>query len=189
VVTRRVSLLLCALALAGALASRLAAQPASLPEYQIKALFLFNFAQFVEWPATAFASEEAPLVICVVGNDPFGGTLDQAVEGESIRKRKLIVRRSGIDDRLSTCHLLFVGKSEAAQINRVLQAIGSGPVLVVSDIHDFVELGGTIGFFIERNRVRFEISPSQAQRHGLKLSSQLLGLGRIRESDPRGGAP
>lgn len=173
-----------------AVAVTLSAQVASLAEYRIKAVFLFNFVQFVEWPVSAFANERAPLVLCIAGDDPFGETLDQTIAGESIGKHSLVVRRARSPKGLDTCHLLFVSKSEQARLGEVLQALGSAaPVLTVSDIDGFVARGGTIGFFLERNRVRFEISPSRAQHRGLKLSSQLLGLGRIRESDPRGGGP
>lgn len=185
-VAARILLVLGALAVA----ATLSAQIASLGEYRIKAVFLFNFVQFVEWPASAFANERAPLVICVVGDDPFGETLDQTVDGESVGKHRLAIRRARFPEGLDTCHLLFVSRSEQARLGEVLRALGSAaPVLTVSDIDGFVARGGTIGFFLERNRVRFEISPSHAQLRGLKLSSQLLGLGRIRESDPRGGAP
>ncbi len=173
-----------------AVAVTLSAQVASLGEYRIKAVFLFNFVQFVEWPVSAFANERAPLVICVVGDDPFGNTLDQTIEGESIEQHKLVVRRARHPERLESCHLLFVSRSEQARLGEILRGLGSAaPVLTVSDIDGFVARGGTIGFFLERNRVRFEISPAHAQHRGLKLSSQLLGLGRIRESDPRGGGP
>jgi hypothetical protein len=165
------------------------AQSPSLAEYRIKAVFLFNFIQFVEWPPSAFADDRAPLVICVFGRDPFGSALAETLKGESVGKRRIVVRRAEVPEGLDTCHLLFVSKSEKARFGTVLRAVGSSaPVLTVSDIDGFVEGGGTIGFFFEGHRVRFEISPSQAQRHGLRLSSQLLGLGRIRESKSTGGA-
>jgi hypothetical protein len=159
------------------------AQTPSQAEYRIKAVFLFNFVQFVQWPPSAFADERAPLVICVVGNDPFGDALDQTVTGESTGTRKLVLRRATDAEKLDSCHMLFVSRSEQTRVGAVLQSIGpSNPVLTVSDIDNFVERGGAIGFFLERNRVRFEISPTEAQRRGLKVSAQLLDLGRIRKS-------
>jgi YfiR/HmsC-like len=166
------------------------ARPAPSVEYRIKAVFLFNFVQFVEWPASAFANDDAPLVLCVLGADPFGETLDQTIAGESSQRHRLVVRRPSENVNLDGCHLLFVSRSENSRLDEVLPALGvSAPVLIVSDIDGFVSRGGTIGFYLDRNRVRFEISPSHAQRRGLKVSSQLLGLGRILESNPKGGAP
>jgi hypothetical protein len=189
VVTRRRFPLIGALALAAAVIlaaqrsanARAPAPAAPSAEYRIKAAFLFNFVQFVEWPPSAFASEQAPLVICVLGNDPFGSTLDQIVDGESIATHPLTVRRPGREESLDSCGLLYVGSSEKDRLDEILRAVGdSAAVLTVSDIDGFVGRGGAIGFFLDRDRVRFEISPSRAQRHGLKLSSQLLSLGRIR---------
>lgn len=168
----------------------LSAQTASPAEYRIKAAFLFNFLQFVQWPPAAFADERAPLVICVVGDDPFGEVLDQTLEGETVAKRGIVARRMSDEESLDACHLLFVSGSEKRRLGKVLQSVSrAAPVLTVSDIDGFVAGGGTIGFFLERNRVRFEINPAQARRHGLKLSSQLLGLGRILRPRSGGGAP
>jgi len=171
-------------------AATLSAQTASVAEYRIKAVFLFNFVHFVQWPPGAFANDRAPLVICVIGRDPFGEALDQTVAGESVEQRSIVVRRAAGPEAIDACHLLFVSNSEKGRLRKVLQAVDrSAPVLTVSDIDGFVDGGGTIGFFLDRNRVRFEIDPSRAQRHGLKLSSQLLGLGRIRDSGSSGGGP
>lgn len=164
------------------------AQTAAEAEYRIKAVFLFNFVQFVEWPSNAFANEAAPLALCVLGNDPFGEMLDQVVDGESVEGHKLLVRRPNLAD-VGACHLLFVSKSEQPRLGEVLRQLGSAPILTVSDIDGFVGRGGTIGFFLDRKRVRFEISPARAQTRGLKMSSQLLGLGKIHRSDPKGGGP
>jgi hypothetical protein len=177
VVTRRLFAVLGALCATVALA----AQPASSAEYRIKAVFLFNFAQFVEWPANAFPTSNSPMEICVLGADPFGEALDQTVAGESIHNRPLLVRRLQHPTNLDACHLLFVSRSEQERLGDVLRALGSSTaVLTVSDIDGFVGRGGAIGFFIDRKRVRFEISPERVHDRGLKVSSQLLSLGRMR---------
>jgi hypothetical protein len=156
------------------------ARSAPTAEYRVKAAFLLNFTHFVEWPADAFAGRDAPLVICVIGVDPFGEALDQIIEGESTDHRRIIVRRSNSAAHSQTCHLVFISRSEGQRIDEVLDAIGSSaPVLTVSDIDRFVRHGGTIGFLLDRNRVRFEIGLNTAQRRRLKLRSQLLSLGRI----------
>ncbi|HEV7765907.1 MAG TPA: YfiR family protein [Thermoanaerobaculia bacterium] len=183
-VTPRIAFFAIALTVTGTLS----AQTVADAEYRIKAVFLFNFVQFVEWPPNAFANENAPLALCVLGTDPFGESLDQVVAGESVQNRRLVVRRPNITE-IDDCHLLFVSKSEQPRLGEVLQHVGSAPVLTVSDIDGFVTRGGTIGFYLDRKRVRFEISPSRAQTRGLKMSSQLLGLGKIHHSGPKGGGP
>lgn len=150
-------------------------------EYQIKAVFLFNFVQFAQWPPASFRDAGTPISIGVLGEDPFGAALEETLRGESIDRRQLIVHRSQDVEKLKSCHLLFVSKSESARLNEVFELLGSAPVLTVSDIERFTERGGMIGFYLERNRVRFEIAPATAQQRGVKLSSQLLSLGRIRQ--------
>jgi len=156
-------------------------------EYQIKAAFLFNFAQFVEWPAGAFANPSAPLCIGILGNDPFGPALDQTVQGETIRSRPLVVTRSKQVEDLKDCQLVFISESERDRVGEVLAALDLQSVLTVSDIDRFAERGGVIRFFVQGNRVRFEINPTSARREGLKISSQLLALGRIVESGSKSG--
>jgi hypothetical protein len=164
--------------LAVALSAR--GQPAPAEEYRVKAAFLLNFTHFVEWPPGTFASPDAPLELCVIGTDPFGQTLEQTVEGESVDERGIVVRRPRTAADAQGCHVTFISRSEEDRVEEDLRAIGSGaPMLLVSDVDLFASRGGTIGFFLDRSRVRFEIGLGTARRRGLKLSSQLLSLGRI----------
>ena len=147
-------------------------------EYQIKAVFLFNFAQFVEWPSAAFADATAPISIGVLGDDPFGPVLDQTVQGETINHRKLIIQRSQRVADLKGCHLVFISKSEKARLTDILDNLGSASVVTVSETENFARRGGIINFYIDGNKVRFEINADAAQRKGIKISSQLLKLGK-----------
>jgi hypothetical protein len=167
------------------------AQAQALPskEYQIKAVFLFNFAQFVEWPATAFPDADAPIRIGVLGDDPFGTALEETVRGETIRNRKLVVQHSRQVEDLKNCQLLFISKSEKRRIPEILSTLNPGAVLTVGEIESFSRLGGIINFYLDGNKVRFEINPAAAQRQGLKLSSQLLNLGKVVASGPEKGNP
>jgi len=163
---------------------RLLAQPAISREYQIKAAFLFNFAQFVEWPATAFTNAEAPLCIGVLGEDPFGTALEQTVLGETVHSRKLIVRHSRRVEDLTACQLIFISKSEKGRLAEILSKLDGREALTVSEIDGFARRGGVINFYLDGNKVRFEINPAIAQREGLKMSSQLLSLGKIVQPEP-----
>jgi hypothetical protein len=148
-------------------------------EYQIKAVFLYNFAQFVEWPPTAFASPSAPLCIGVLGADPFGAALDETVKGEAIGNHKLVIARSNNVQDLKGCQLIFVSDSERDHVSDILAALDPEAVLTVSDIESFARRGGVINFFLQGNKVRFEINPTSARHEGIRISSQLLSLGRI----------
>ena len=177
--------LVALLALANvAVAGAVMAQPGASKEYQIKAAFLFNFAQFVEWPAAAFDGAEAPIRFCVMGENPFGGTLEQLVRGETINQRQLVVQSAADVQEASNCHLLFISNSEQTRMGEILTGLGPGAVLTVSEVEKFAEHGGTLNFFMENNRIRFEVNPASAKRQGLRLSAQLLKLGRIVEERP-----
>ena len=148
-------------------------------EYQIKAAFLFNFAQFVQWPTTAFSESNAPFCIGILGDDPFGTALEETIQGETIDRRKLLVRRSQRFEDLEDCQLIFICKSEEGRLSDIFSKLDSKPILTVSEIDSFAENGGAIDFYLQGNKVRFEINPSSAQRGGLKISSQLLSLGKV----------
>jgi hypothetical protein len=148
-------------------------------EYQLKAAFLYNFAKFVEWPQGCFSDPETMIRIGVLGADPFGSALEDITRDATIRNRKLMVQRSQRMTELKGCHLLFVCQSEKARLREILASLGNEPILTVSDIEGFTDAGGMIRFYIADRKVRFEINPTCAAQHGLKISAQLLSLGRI----------
>ena len=151
---------------------------AQASEYDLKAAFLFNFVKFVEWPPQAFSSDRAPVTLCVFGQDPFGHTLENVIQGERVGERSLAVRRPGLEE-LDGCHVLFVSRSETERFGAVLSKVGSKPVLTVADTDGFLQAGGAINFVLEGNKVRFLINPKAAERNGLRISSRLLRLAMI----------
>ncbi len=151
-------------------------------EYQLKAAFVYNFAQFVEWPADAFAAPDAPLVVGVVGDDPFDGALEQVLGGKSINSHAIKVMRlpAGADDRdLRGCHVLFIPGN--GDHERVLKAVKNTAVLTVGESDKLLHAGGVIRLYVDGNKVRFEISPRAAKASRLSISAKLLKLARIYE--------
>lgn len=157
----------------------LTAQAEPVPEYQVKAVFLFNFAQFVEWPAPAFSDARAPLVIGVLGDDPLGAFLEETVRGERLGERALVVRRYRRVEDVTTCHILFISRSERALIDEIRARLEHRPILIVSDIRHFAEQGGMIGFITDKNRVRFAINLEATQAANLTVSSKLLRVAHV----------
>lgn len=147
-------------------------------EMEIRAAFLKNFAAFVEWPTTAFASEVDPIVIGIYGADPFRDFLDRLVENEMVRGRTLVIRRFPSGANPVGCHILFVSDSEARTLPAVLERVRGQPVLTVSSLENFSEKGGMIQLVAERGRIRFKINQRAAQNVRLVLSSRLLRLGQ-----------
>lgn len=154
--------------------SRLSSQDPQPTADQVKAVFLFNFAQFVEWPDSAFAGPGSPLVIGIVGEDPFGSYLDETVRGELARGRPLVVRRFQRVEDIKNCHILFISPSEESRLAVILASLKGRPILLVSDAPGFLRRGGMVGFAFERNRVRVRINPVAAATAGLTISSKLL---------------
>ena len=159
------------------------AQTPASKEYQIKAAFLFNFLQFIEWPPTTFSNAAAPLRIGVLGDNPFGKALDETVKNETIRSRGLAVKYSRRLEDVDDCQLIFISKSEKGRLVELLSKLNSREKLIVSEIEGFARRGGMINFYLEGTKVRFEINQEAAQRKGLKISSQLLSLGKIVKSE------
>jgi len=159
----------------------LRAQSDESREYQIKAAFLFNFVQFVKWPGTSFPNPDAPFRIGILGDDPFGSALDGTIHGESIDSHRLTVTRAEKIEDLQDCQVIFVSRSEESHVSEILSQLNSKPILTVSETQGFARAGGTINFYLTGGKVRFEINPQSAQHCGLKISSQLLSLGKIVE--------
>jgi hypothetical protein len=145
-------------------------------EYEVKAAFLFNFAKFVEWPPDAFSGPDSPLVIGVIGEDPFGETLERTVAGKQAQGRPMEVRRWRRVEAVETCHILFVGDSQSEGSRSLVGEMSQRPVLTVGESETFAGQGGIIRFVLESNRVRFEINHQSAIRAGLRISSRLLAL-------------
>lgn len=149
-------------------------------EYAVKAAYLYNFAKFVEWPASAFESADAPLSICIAGNNPFGGALD-SLSGKMVESRPVAVRHVPAATGLEKCHIVYIGRSEQGRFKAVLAKLARLPVLTVGDIADFAQEGGMIGLVEAEQRIRFNINVAMTRQANLKLSSQLLKLATIVE--------
>jgi hypothetical protein len=143
----------------------------------IKATFLYNFAKFVDWPESSFGATVASFRIEIVGRDPFGGRLDQLMIGKQIHGRPIEVVHSLSDVRAPLVHIVFVSTSEVKRVDAILQSYRQNPVLTVSDIADFVQRGGMIGFVTDAGAVRFRISQTSVEQAQLRMSSRLLALG------------
>lgn len=145
-------------------------------EYQVKAAFLYNFARFTEWPDDAVGGQDAPFVLGILGEDPFGNNLEQTVSGKQVNDRPLVIRRGGTLEDIGPCHILFVSESENRRLTEILAGVASRPVLTVGESDDFTQRGGMIRLLRKADRVRFEIKARVAERAGLKISSKLLRL-------------
>jgi hypothetical protein len=144
-------------------------------EYEVKAAFIYNFANFVEWPRDTFQGESSSLVIYVLGKDPFGNILN-SINGKTVQGKKVVIRQAMQIEEVKECHILFVSASEKRNLAYVLKSLKARHVLTIGDQDRFCQAGGMINLVILNKRVGFEINVSAAKRAGIKISSSLLKL-------------
>ena len=168
--------------LAAVAPGRLAAQSSPYPPYQHKALYLFNFAKFTEWPKEAFASDDAPFVIGILGSDPFGKDLD-IIKGKTIKGRKLEVKYFKTVQEVAGCQMLFISSSESNRLAEAMSTLGNSSILTIAETDEFIQQSGMIKLVAEQKSsgamtVGFEINLPAAERASLKLDTQLLKLAK-----------
>src|SRR3989442_989172 len=156
-------------------------------EYLIKAGFIYNFANLVQWPSNAFAQPDSPIVIGILGEDPFGTILDRVLQGKKVNGRSFVVKRLKSPADLKECHILFVSSSEMTRLAEAIHLVKGMPILTIGEIPGFAKRGGIINLVLEDNKVRFEINVEAAKEADLNISSRLLALARIVQESPSDG--
>ncbi|MEY2577761.1 MAG: hypothetical protein QOI49_585 [Verrucomicrobiota bacterium] len=157
------------------------ADSAAATEYKLKAAFIYNFAKFVEWPAEKLENDNSPLVIGVLGPNPFGDELQNALKGRQINGRPITVRQYDSVEAAKAAHLLFVNLNDEPKLRRALKEYG---VLTVGQSESFTRNGGIITFTSTDNKLRFDINMAAAEQGGLKISAQLQKLAKTVRRGP-----
>lgn len=170
--------------LALACASAEAQADSRAEEYNVKAAFLFHFAQFVEWPGGAFQNTVSPLVYCTIGEDPFQGALEVTLNGKVIGSHSLQVRHLKEASEAQGCHVVFLGKVKR-RVPEELAILQGNPILTVGETEQFVKDSGMIGFCMEENKIRFNINLEAAEKANLKISARLLMLAKTVIGKPK----
>jgi len=149
------------------------------PEYEVKAAYLVNFARYVTWPGESFDKPDDPIVICVLGQDPFGDYLDRTIAGKEINGHPLVAERLDRVEEAAGCHLVFVARSERYRETALLAALRGRPLLTVGESDRFVHDGGAINMSLSSdNRVQFEVNLDITSHAGLKVNSTMLSLAK-----------
>ena len=172
--------LVTALLTCGFEASAQNADSSDSSEYLIKAGFIYNFAKLVEWPTSAFPQSGNPIVIAVLGNDSFADVLEHAVDGKRIDSHPFSVKRLKWKEfKECSCHILFLAVQESAHADEIIQSVKTASVLTIAETPGFAKRGGIINFTLQDSKVRFEANVEAAKQSGLIISSRLLSLARI----------
>jgi hypothetical protein len=149
---------------------------AQIDEYAVKAAFLYKFGLFVEWRDSAFPSPSSPVNLCIVGEDPFGKSLDAVVAGAQVKGRNVVIRRLQTVGRNTSCHILYAGGSEEQSKAQIIETVRGSNVLTVSDGEGSELDTAIINFVIADKRVRFDIDDEAAAENKMLISSQLMSL-------------
>jgi hypothetical protein len=149
-------------------------------EYGLKSVFLYQFCRFMEWPDSAFSSPNDPLIIGVIGEDPFGSSLKEAVEGETYHGRPIRIEHYKNPRDIKRCHLLFVSRSGVDQMGEILSAVAGKSTVTIGETPGFLEKGGMIALTAERNRVRVRVNATNLRAANVDVSSKLLRVAEIK---------
>jgi hypothetical protein len=150
-----------------------------LPEYVVKAGFLYNFAKYVDWPEDAFEKADTPISIGIVGKDPFGEDLEKTLKNKTVKDRAFTIQRFREPAEIRKCHILFVARSEKERVAEVLKKVDAMPVLTVGEEGSFCPAGGAISILIEKDKPKLEVNPDAAESAKLTINSKLLKVATI----------
>jgi hypothetical protein len=147
-------------------------------EYEIKAAFLYNFAAYVEWPRAAFPETDSPIVVCVVGADPFDGALERTLQGKTAQGRPLSIRRVATAKEARGSHIVFLPAAESGKVAEVAGILGGTSALLVGEAEGLARKGTVFNFAVEDGRIKLEVNAGAAEKAGLRLGSKLLKIAR-----------
>jgi hypothetical protein len=151
-------------------------------EYKVKSAFLFNFIRFTTWPKGVFEKRDSPIVMTVVGKDPFGEVLEETFRGKELHGRSIAIKRTAAVQGCKDAHLVFAGKLSEKERAKLLEFCAGRPVLLVGEANGFAQDGASVNFYVDQRKVRFEINTQSTKEAGLTLSSEILKLARIVET-------
>jgi hypothetical protein len=158
-------------------------------ESEVKAMFVYNFLKFVEWPVYASVDAKDPFIVLIIGEGATADATERFLESKTIGERPLIVRRIRWDESLAGVRAAFVVERDAKKLHRILDAAAAAGVLTIGEGEGFTTSGGVIGLLVEDRKVRFDVDTAAAQTAGLRVSSKLLALTRVvRSSTDRSGS-
>jgi hypothetical protein len=148
-------------------------------EEQVKAVFIFNFTKFIDWPASAFSAPESPFIIGVVGKQSISSYLQEAIAGEYAAGRTIMIKHYSSPKDIRNCHILYIGSEDPEKVKSILATTQNQNILTVGDSPNFLRWGGMVRFFTEKGKIRLEINSDAARSSGIRISSKLLSVASI----------
>jgi len=153
--------------------------PEALPEYILKAGFLYNFAKYVDWPPGAFEKDDSPIIIGISGKDPFGSGLEKTFQNKTVKNRAFTIVRFAEPEDIRRCHMLFIARSEKSRLPQILTQAAQWHALTVGEEESFARSGGVTNILIENEKPKLEVNPEAAEKAGLTINAKLLKAATI----------
>jgi len=150
----------------------------TMHDYKVKAAFVYKFILFTDWPPSVFDKAEDTIVLGIVGPNPFGHVFEQ-VTNKKVKGKKFVIRYLSSDPsraELCRCHVIFISRSLRNSTPQILHLVAGCPVLTISDIDGFMDMGGMIAFKTRHRRIRFMVNVGQARKEGITFRAQMLEL-------------
>jgi hypothetical protein len=151
----------------------------SVSEYQVKALYLYYFAKFVDWPASAFSAKTSPIIIGIIGDNSFINLVEEVTKKKTIQERPVVIHHLKWSENIRSCHMLFVDIYERKGLAQFHDALQSSPILIVTEMEDAYPDKGIMNLFVENGKVQFEIDLAAAEKAQLRISSKLLRMAKV----------
>jgi hypothetical protein len=148
-------------------------------EYQVKAVFLYNFSRFIDWPESSFPTPNSPFVIGILGEDPFGNYLEETVRGEAVGTHVMTIHHFQNISDIENCHILFISYKDPDKIRKALDALAGKNILTVNENTNFAKMGGMIQFYDELSKIKLMINESAIKDTQIQISSKLMKVARI----------
>ena len=145
----------------------------------MKAVYLYNFAQFIEWPEKTFTQSDDPIILGILGKDPFGNFLEETVKDEVVNGHPIVVQRYSSVNEIKACHILFIHPSVNSRMDNILKGLTGRNILTVSDANNFTKLGGMVRFVKDANKIKLHVKLNKVKDEGISISSKLLRLSEI----------
>jgi hypothetical protein len=160
-----------------AIGANKAADPA-VTEYQVKALYLYYFAKFVDWPQNTFEDKTSPIIIGIIGDDAFGNLVEAIAKNKTAQEHPIAIRRLKWSSDLRSCHMLFISTFERKRLAQISAILHSRPILTITEMEDSLQDKGIMNLIIEGGKVQFEVDIAAAERAQLRISSKLLRMAK-----------
>ena len=146
------------------------------PATELKAAFLVRFSRYVNWPMETFRAADDPIYIGIMGRDPFGSAINRAARGFRARGRRIEIIRLQKTQDAGRCNILFIAENQAEKIDDIISRLQGRPILLVSDMDNFLNREGMIRFVSVENKIRFDINLANCRKNRLEISSKLLKI-------------